>query len=170
MLHRLVRRFVACFMERGMRELVADSFAERRDVCDADGLRELIVERRKDFFGDLRRANAERSGHAREIALAGVVREREVHFLFLAHLHPDERLTQARDAEILPGLDVRVARERRQRRLPGDRRVDVDGEDVAGSRLSVHRPKLGVTVAHRSDGLVDLFFGGWARYDLRAVR
>ena len=112
-LDRLVSRLIARLVEGGVCELVAYRLSERRDVGDPDGLGELVVERRKDLFGDLRGPDAERPGLAGELVLTRVVRECEVHLLFVAHLHADERLTQTRDAEILPCLDVRVTRERR---------------------------------------------------------
>ena len=68
-----------------------------------------------------------------------------------------------------PGLDVRVARERRQR-LAVDRHVDVDGDDVAGLRRAIDRLELGVRLAHRLDGLADLFVARRRRLDLGAVR
>jgi len=130
---------------------------------------ELVVERRQDFFGDLRRPNAERPCLARELALARIVREGEVCLLFLADLHADERLSETGDAEILPRLDVRIPRER-GKRLAWHGRIDIDGEDVAGSRLPVDRSKLRVRLAHRRDGLVDVLVGGRCGLDGRAVR
>ena len=168
MFHRFVGRVVARLVEGGMRKLVADRFSQGCDVRDPDGLRELVVKLRQDLFGDLRWPNAERPCLSGEVALARVVREREVHLLLVADLHADERLTKAGDAEILPRLDVRVARERRQG-LAWHGRVDVDGENVSGPRLAVHRPELRVGVAHRGDRALDVFVGGRSGLDFRAM-
>src|SRR5437762_1062090 len=152
-----------------MRKLVADRFSQGCDVRDPDGLRELVVKLRQDLFGDLRWPNAERPCLSGEVTLTRVVREREVHLLLVADLHADERLTKAGDAEILPRLDVRVARERRQG-LAWHGRVDVDGENVSGPRLAVYRPELRVGVAHRGDRALDVFVGGRSGLARETVR
>ena len=64
---------------------------------------------------------------------------------------------------------MRVARERRQG-LPRHGCVNVNGEDVAGSRLTVDGPKLSVGVAHRRDRSLHVFIGGRSGLDRHAVR
>src|SRR5437762_2828381 len=60
--HRALRGVVARFVEGGVRKLVPHRLAQGGEIGHADRLRELVVERRKDFFRDLRRPDAERAG------------------------------------------------------------------------------------------------------------
>src|SRR5205814_820653 len=76
--------------------------------------------------------------------------------LAVARLQAHERIAQAGDGRRATSLDVRIACERRKL-LPVDRDIDIDHHDVAGLRGSVDGLKLRVRLAHRLDGLVDLF-------------
>ena len=52
-LHRLVGGRVPGLVERGVGELASHRLTKRREIGDADRLRELIVERRQDLLCDL---------------------------------------------------------------------------------------------------------------------
>ena len=147
---------VTRLVERGMRELAAHRATQRRQILDADGLGEPVVEIRQDLLGDRGDLRGEDALLPAQVLVRIVIGEAELEAARLAGGRAGQALGKPGDRVVAAELQMRVPAHRRELAAIDDD-VEIDGEHVVPRRRAIDRAQLGVMLAHPGDRPLDLF-------------